>query len=40
VKDEVDMMIGYGGIQTRQKVKEGCSVWITDFDQISTLFQE
>ena len=30
-KPDVDLMIGYGGVVEREKVKQGADVWITDF---------
>lgn len=34
---DVDVFIGFGGVVTRPKVKEGCDYWITNFDERSNL---
>lgn len=31
-KEDVDKMIGFGGVVERKKVKEGCDLWIKSFD--------
>jgi phosphoserine phosphatase len=36
-KPDVDLMIGFGGVVSRDKVKQGAHIWITQLDD-SLLF--
>lgn len=32
-KEDVDKMIGFGGVVEREKVKKSCDLWVTSFDE-------
>lgn len=34
---DVDVMVGFGGVVTREKVKFGADVWVKNFDELSIL---
>ncbi len=36
-KPEVDLMIGYGGVVSRDKVKRGADLWITNLESMSSV---
>jgi phosphoserine phosphatase len=38
-QSDVDLMIGFGGVIARDKVKAGAHKWITDFDNTSSLYE-
>ena len=38
-KPDVDVMVGFGGVAEREKVKKGADVWLTDFLNTSQLEQ-
>ena len=36
-KEDVDLMIGFGGVVARDKVKQGADLWLTDFNDLDGL---
>jgi phosphoserine phosphatase len=36
-KTDVDLMIGFGGVVERSKVKQGADLWLTDFNDLDQL---
>lgn len=38
-KGDVDKMIGFGGVVEREKVKEGCDLWMKSFDDVDSFLE-
>ena len=38
-KPDVDLMVGFGGVVAREKVKEGADLWLTDFNDPKRIFE-
>ena len=38
-KEDVDLFVGFGGVVARDKVREGCDLWLEDMKDREALWQ-